>query len=333
MRARTKLLKLREERGAPQAPSMKKQLRIKKTRELAHIGPRAERTMLQRRMRSTANTRQRNEINLKAPVKARKKAEDQRAGINLRSTKVMTREVGQEAKTVVFIRKKRNQNLITAKIEISVMSQRKSIMRTLKEMEKGLGQSQIVKKDQLQKMDADQVAETGTEEQLQRQKTKKKNETKTRRGPGSVAGATKDGATVTGRVRGGDRPGIRNTEQGVQTEVRPETRTEAGAPEVRVTKETTAKTDHLIERKETEKPAAKGEDVAAALIVTGMRKGRVRGAQTPKEELIVPLNPKTERVRPDQDQIVQKAKTKTIARGINPAPAPALTATEPVMLS
>lgn len=333
MRARTKLLKLREERGAPQAPSMKKQLRIKKTRELGHIGPRAETTMLQRRMRSTANTRQRNEINLKAPVKARKKAEDQRVEIKLRSTKVMTGEVGQEAKTVVFKRKKRNQNLITAKIEISVMSQRKSIMRTLKEMERGLGQSQIVKKEQLQKMDADQVAETGTEERLQRQKTKKKNETKTRRGPGSVAGATKDGATVTGRVRGGDRPGIRNTEQGVQTEVRPETRTEAGAPEVRVTKETTAKTDHLIERKKTEKPAAKGEDVAAALIATGMRKGRVRGAQTPKEELIVPLNPKTEGVQPDQDQIVQKAKTKTIARGKNPAPAPALTATEPVMLS
>lgn len=333
MKARTGLPKLREERGDPQARSMKKQLRIKKTRKLGHIDPRAETTMPQRRMRSTANTRQRNEINLKVPVKAGKKVEDQKAEIKIISTKVTTGKVGQKAKTVVFLRKKRNQNPIIVKIEINVKGLRKSVTRTQREMVRGLGQSQKVKKEQLQKMDADQVAETGTEEQLQHRKTKKKNERKTRRGAGSVAGARKDGATATGRVRGGGRPGIRNIEQEVQTEVRPETRTEAGAPEARVTKETTAKSDHLIERKKTEKPAAKGEDVVAVLIVTEMRRERVRGAQIPKEELIVPLNPKTEEVQPDQDQIVQKAKTKTIARGINRALAPALTATEPVMMS
>lgn len=315
MRARTRLLKPQEERGDPQAQSMKN-LRIKKRKKVGHTDPRAETTMPQRRMRSTASTRRRNEINLKVLVKA----EDQKAETKVISTKVTTGEVGQQAKTVAFTRKTRSQNPIIVKIEIKAKTLRKSITRTQREMARG--QSQKVKKDQLRKMDADQAAETGTG---------KKNEKKTRRGAESVVGARKNGATATGRVRGVDHPGIRNIEQEVQTEVRPETRTEADAPEARVTKETTAEIDRLIERKKTEKPAAKGEDVAAVLIVTGMREGRVRGAQIPNEELIVTRDPKTEEVQPDQDQIVQKAKRKTMIRGINRAPA--LTATEPVMMS
>lgn len=59
-----------------------------------------------------------------------------------------------------------------------------------------------------------------------------------------------------------------------------------------------------------------------------MRKGRVVRALK-----IVPPSPKTEEVQPVPDQIVQKAKTETTARGINRALAPALTATEPMTVS
>lgn len=333
MRPRKRLLKLREERDGPPAQSMSTRLRVKKTRKLGRIDPKAKKTTLSRRMRSIANTRQRKEINLKVAAKAGKRVGGQKAERRVTSTKVMTEEVSLGAKTEMLLGKKRSQNLITVKIEIRVMSPIKSIKRTPKEeMVRELGQSHKARKEQLQKMGTDQVAGTGIGVDLQRQKTKKKNEKKTERGAGSAAGVRKDDTTVKGRIRGEGHPGIRTIEQEVQTEISLETRTEAGAPEARVPRETAAKTGHLIEGTGTEKLPTKGEDVAAAQRAIKTRKGKVRRAQILNEaEPRAPPDPKTGEAQPNQDQIVQKAKTETTARGINRAQA--LTATESMMIS
>lgn len=172
-------------------------------------------------------------------------------------------------------------------------------------------------------------AGTGTGVDLKYQKTRKKNETKTEREAENAAGVRKGDTTVRGRIRGEEHPGIRNVEQEVQTETSPETRTEAGAPEARVARETTAKIVPLIERTKTEKPPTKREDIAAALRAIEMREGRGKRAQIPDGvERIEPPDPKTDEAQPNQDQIAQKAKTETTARGINRALAQALTATD-----
>lgn len=156
---------------------------------------------------------------------------------------------------------------------------------------------------------------------MQCPKIKKKKEKKTKRGAESAARVKKDDTTVKGRISTKEHPGIKIGDQEVQTGIRLETLTEAGAPEAEVVRETTAKTDHLIEK--TEKLPAKRNDAAAAL--TAIEQEEEKEVHTLKEEAIVLLNPKTEEVQPDQR--VQKAKIKLIARGIGRALAPALTAT------
>lgn len=213
------------------------------------------------------------------------------------------------------------------------MSRIKSIKRIPKEeMVRELEQSHKVRKGQQQKMGTDQAAGTGIRADVQCQKTKKKNEKRTERGAENVLGVKTDDTTVKGRIRSEGHPGIRNSEQEVQKEISRETPTEAGAPEARAIRETTAKIGHLIERTKTENLATKGEDVAAVLRAIETREGRVKRAQMANgEKQIVAPDPKTEEARPNQDQIVQRAETETTARGINRAQA--LTATEPVMKS
>lgn len=46
MKPRMRLLKFQEERDGPPAQSMKKQLRVKKTRNLGHIDPKAKKRTL-----------------------------------------------------------------------------------------------------------------------------------------------------------------------------------------------------------------------------------------------------------------------------------------------
>lgn len=276
-----------------------------------------------------ANTRQGKGRNLKVAVKAEKRVEGQKAERRVTSTKLMTGKGVQRAKTETLIRKRRSPNLSTTRIKVKVTSLTKSIKRTQKE-EMLRDPDQKARKEQPQKMGADQAADTGIEVETRPPRTKKKNETETERGAESVAGVRRGGVTVKGRIRGGEHPGIRNIEQEVQTEIKLETRTEVGALEVRATRETTAKTGHRIEETKTEELPTK-EDVAAAQTVTETRKGRIRGVPTPKEERRVPPSPKPERARPSQDQIARKAKTETTARKINRVPAPALTATKSVI--
>lgn len=292
-----------------------------------------------RRMRSQANTRQRKGINLRAAAKAEKRVGGQKAERRVTSTRVMTEEVAQGAKTEMLIRKKRSQSLIRVKIEIRAMSLIKNIERTPKDgTVRELGRSQKARKERRQKTGTDLVAGAGIRADVQHQKIRRKSEIKTERGRGNAAGVRKDDTTVTGIIGSEEHPGIRNIEQEAQTETSLETLTEAGAPEARVIRETTVKIGHLIEGTKTEKLPIKGEDVAAAaappapLRVIETRKGRVKRAQIPNgAERKVPPNPKTEEVRPKQDQIVQKAKTEVTARGINRALAQALTATEPAI--
>lgn len=264
-------------------------------------------------MRGIANTRQRKEINLKAAVKAEKRVEGPKAERSATSTKAMRGEAAQGAKTKTLTRKRESQNLITAKIEIRATNLTKSIKRTQKEvMVTEQGQHQKARREQLIKMGTDQVADTGIEAKLQYRKTKKKNEEKTDRGAGSVAGVRRDVVTVTGIIRDEEHPGIRNVEQEVQTETRLETHTEAGAPEVRVIREATARIDHLIEKTKIGQLPTK-DVVATVLKVTETRKGNARRAQIPKDVQRVPPGLKSE-AQPDQDQIVRKAKTGMTAR-------------------
>lgn len=329
MRPRVRFPKVQEERDGPLTQSTNTPLRVKKTRKLGHVDPKAMKRRKLRRMISKASTRQRRGINLKAAAKAEKRVGGQKAERRLTSTKVMTEEAAQGAKTEMLKRKKRSQKLITVKIEIRVMSLIKSIKRTPEEkMVRKLGQSHKARKER-QKMDTDLVAEIGIGIDLQFQKKKKTNEKKAERGAGNVAGVGKGDQTAKGRIRSEEHPEIRNVEQEVQTETSLETRTEAGDPGARVIRETTAKIGHLIERTETEKLQTKEEDIAAALRVIETREGRVKKAQIPNgAEQIVTPNPKTEKVLSNQDQIVRKAKTDTTARGINPALGQALTATD-----
>lgn len=331
-----RLIKLQEERDGPPTQSMNTQLRVKKTRNLGHIDPKVKKRTLWRRMRRKAKTRRRKGRHLKAAVKAEKRVGGQKAERRVTSAKVMTEEVARGAKTEMLVRKKKSQNLITPEIEIKVMSPKKGIKRTPKEkMVKELGQSHKARKERRLKMGTGLGAGAGTGTgigvDLKHQKTKKKNEKKTETGAENVAGVRTDDTKVRGRIRGEEHPGIRNIEQEVQTETGLETRTEAGAPEARVIRETTAKIGHLIERTKTEKPPTKREDEAAAAALRAIetRKRRGKRAQIPNGvERIVPPNPKTDEARPNQDQIVQKAKTETTARGINRALAQAPTATD-----
>lgn len=222
--------------------------------------------------------------------------------------------VVQRAKTEVVTRKK-SRNLIT------------SIKRTQKE-KMGSGGRQKARRDQLQKMGVDQAADTGMHRQ--HRKTKRSG-IRTGRGAGIEAEVRRDAATVKERIRGEKHPGIRNVEQEAQIEVRLETRIEAGAPEARVIRETTARSVHPTRETKIEELRTK-EDEAAALKVTETGR-RVKGALIPGGEQRAPPNPKTEEAQPDQDQIVQNVKTETTARGINRALAPVLTATEPVKIS
>lgn len=123
----------------------------------------------------------------------------------------------------------------------------------------------------------------------------------------------KGGATVTGRTRGGRLPGRRNVERGVQTETRPEIRTEAGGPGVAATDGTTAKIAPLIDG--TENPRIKEDGGAGAQTATGTGGGGEAQAPDGAEGT---ARPETGGV--PQDQTVPEAKR---ARGRDPAPAPA----------
>lgn len=94
-----RLLKLQEEKDGPLTQSANTQLRVKKTRKLGHIDPKAKKRRMMRKMRILANTRQRNGINPKAAVKAEKRVGGLKAERRVTSTKVMTEEVAQRAKT------------------------------------------------------------------------------------------------------------------------------------------------------------------------------------------------------------------------------------------
>ncbi len=298
MRPKMKLLKLQEERDAPPTQGRNTQWRVKKTRKLGHTDRKAKKRTMQRRMRSKANTRQRKGINLKAAVKAERRVGGRKAKRKVTNTKLTTEDIAQGAKTEMPAKKKKSQNQITIKTEIRVVSPIKSRKKMPKEeIVREPEQSHEAKKEP-QKRGTDLVAGTGIGVDLQNQKTKMKNEKKTETGAKNVAGARKGDTTVTGRIRGEEPQGIRNTEQEVQIGTSPETLTEAGDLEARVVRETTAKISLLIERTKTEKLLTKGKDVAAAaaaLTGTEVRKGRGKRAQIPDgAEVIVPPDPKTE---------------------------------------
>lgn len=182
------------------------------------------------------------------------------------------------------------------------------------------------------KMNTDPAAEAGTKADGQCPKMQKKKEKKTKREAESAARVKKDATTVKGSQSGVEPPGIEIGDQEVPTGIGLETLTEAGAPEAGAVRETTAKSDRLIER--TEKLPATRDAAAAAAAPTAIEQKEGKEVPTLKERLIVLVNPKTEEVQPDQ--MVQKAKVKLIAGGIGPgpvqlpAPAPALTATNMV---
>lgn len=329
MRLRVRLLKLHEEKDGPPPQGTNTQQRVKKTRILGHIDPKAKKRTMLRRMRNRANTSQRKGINLKAAAKAEKRVGGQKAERRVANTKLKREEVAQGAKIAMQAKKKRSQNQIT-KIEIRDVSQIKNLKRTRKEeIVRELEQSREARTER-QKIDTDLAAGIGIEVDVQYQKTKKKNEKKTETGAENVAGVRKGGTTVKGTIRSKAHPGIQNVEQEVQTEISLETLREAGAPEARAIRETAAKISRPIERTKTEKPPTTGGDVVAAgLTVIEMRGGRGKTVQIPDgAEQIVPPNPKTEEAQPNQGQTVQRAKTETTARGINQALAQALTATD-----
>lgn len=310
---------LQEVREGPLTQSMNTQGKVKKTRKAAHVDPKAKKGTLARRMRSKVNTKQRRGISLTAAAKVEKRAEGPKAERRLTSIKVRTEEVVQEAETEMLKIKKRSQRAIIAKIEIRVMGQIKSIRRTPKaEVARELGQSLAARKEQ--EMNADLVAETGTEVDPQHQKKGMRNGTKAGRGTEIAAGVENGDTTATGGAGSGARPGTKNAEQEVRTETGPETRTEAGDPGVAVTRETAAKIARLTEG--TERLQTKGGDIAAARIAIETGRGT--------EALI--LNGAEGKVRlglekggapSNQDLIVRKAKTETGTRGTAPAQVPA----------
>lgn len=313
---------LQHERDGLPTPSTNTQLTVKKTRKHPKM-----RTLLRRAI-SKANTRQRRGTNLRAAAKAEKRVGGQRAERKITSIKVMAEEDAQEAKSEMLKRKKGSQKLTTVKIGVRATSRIKSIKRTTKEETvRKLGQSHRARKGQ-QKMGADLAAETGRGVDPQDPKNEKRNEKKAGRGAEIGAGVG------IGDTRAEEPPGIRSVEQEAQTGAG----TGAGGPEARAARESAVKIGRLTER--TERLQAKEDDTATAPTVTETREGGAKKAPTLKgAERKVPPNPKTEGVRTNQDQIVQKAKTETTARKGNPAPAPApalalalapaLTATDP----
>lgn len=102
MKLRMKILELQEERDGRLVQSMKNQMKIKKTRKLGHIDPRAKKGMLPRRMKSKAKTKRRKVINLEVVAKAKKRAEGQGAEIKVTGTKVMRGEVAPEAEREIL---------------------------------------------------------------------------------------------------------------------------------------------------------------------------------------------------------------------------------------
>lgn len=176
-------------------------------------------------------------------------------------------------------------------------------------------------------MGTDQIAGTG----IDKTGTKRKDEKKTEIGSGDTVGVQNDDTTVKGRIRGEGHPRTKVMRQGVQIETRLESRTEAGAPEARVTG-TIARIDHLIEKTKTENPGTERvprAGMTAVLRAIEKEKGDI-GAPVPSgDEQVVPPDPKTEEAL---EQIVQKTKKETTARGMNPAPAPALTVIESVIV-
>lgn len=317
MRTKMKILKVQEERDGPLTQSRNTPLRVRKTRKLGHVDPRAMKRRQLRRTISKANTRQKRGINLKAAAKAETRVGGQKAERRLTSTKVMTEEVAQGAKTEMLKRKRRIQKLITVKIEVRVMSLIKSIKKMPEEkIVRKLGQSHKARKEQ-QKMDVDLVVEIGTGIDLQNRKKRAE------RGADNLAGVGKGDRTAKGRIRIEEHPEIRNVEQEAQTGTSLEIHTEAGDPGARAIRETTAKIGHLIEMTETEKLQAKGGDTAAVLTVTETREGSVGKAQIPNGAgREASPDPKREEALSNRDQTVQKA------RGINPALVQALTATD-----
>lgn len=241
----------------------------------------------------------------------------------------MTEEVAQGAKKNVLIRKKSRPNPIRVKMDPWVMNliknmkmQNKVLQRRERSKSSSSCQGLKARSDHLQRMSADPGAETGIEMRKQRPEIKK-DEKKTE--GEKEAEVETDDATVTGRTGEEEHPGTKIVGQEVQTGVRPETRTEAGAPEAEVTGETAAKTD-LIEKTDAEMLPTNGDDAAAAAAAqraTEPIKGGDKGAQIPQGEPGVPPNPKTEEARPDRT--VLKVKINTVAKGIGRAPALAVT--------
>lgn len=305
MTIRRKKKKGKGERDGPLTPNRITQLRGKKTRNLAPVDPEAK------KRKRKANTSQRRAINPKAAAKAEKKAGDQKAETSLTSIKVMEEEVAQGAKPKMTKEKKRSRPT-TAKSETKAMTLIKSIERKPKE-ETGrkAGQSPKARKEP-QKMDSDLQARSRID--LLYQRRLRRNEKRAEREAENAA--EKGGTAVTGSGRGGELPGRRSIERGVETEAGPEIHREAGGPEVGATEGSTAKIGHLIEGTEEAQPKEDGE----AQTATMAREKGAAGAQIP-DGAGGTARPGTDGV--PQGQTVQKAK-----KGRDPAPAPALTVTD-----
>lgn len=115
--------------------------------------------------------------------------------------------------------------------------------RPKEEMVRSLRQSLEARRGTLERTETDLSAEAGTGGDLPHLETKSKDGTESE--VGSAVRAWKDSTTERGRTRGEVDPRAENG-QGVQTRIRAGTRVEAGAPGVRATIETIAKTVHLI---------------------------------------------------------------------------------------
>lgn len=157
--------------------------------------------------------------------------------------------------------------------------------RPKEEMVRSLRQSLEARRGTLERTETDLSAEAGTGGDLPHLETKSKDGTESE--VGSAVRAMKDGATERERTKGEVDPRA-EIGQGVQTRLRAETPVEAGAPGVRATIETIAKTVHLIRgRTETVKTLTdEGGPRAATLRVKGRAKGRtgVERAPSPRRK-------------------------------------------------
>lgn len=273
-----KKLKLQGEREGPPTYKKNTRMRVKKTR-VGLTDLKARKTSGEKRLRSTANTKPRKQKSLAVAVKAEKRVDGPKAKRRTASIKGTTEEVGQGAKTKMFIRKRRGQNKVRVKIDIRVMNPIKRILKNRKgklrrEQLKLLGsrRSLEAKSDHQRRMSAG----TG----IEKKRIKKKNEKKTE--AEEEAGVKKGDTTATGRAGEEEHPGIKIGDREVETGARLGTRTEAGALETEVTGEIAARTGPPIEKIRAETLPTKGDvdEAAAALRATELEEGSDRSPES-----------------------------------------------------